>query len=278
MKSLFWLLAIFALLIFSCASNSDNENYAVESMAFSPQMEIIPGDMVRGKGSSDMSIESPNKKIQRNASLSIEVKNIDKSLIDAKEIITKFDGEIINSDSGGFGFGQPYANIKLRVISENLNVVLIELKKISTNIISENIYTNDVTEEFIDIEARLKVMKSTEDRFNSLLSSTETVEEIIQVEKELMRIRSDIDSLAGRLNYLSKTTNMSDINLNINEQIPITGESWKLNESFTSAIQNLSSFIKSFANLAINFIVFIPVIIVGIIIIVFVRKLIRKRN
>ena len=72
MKSLFWLLAIFALLIFSCASNSDNENYAVESMAFSPQMEIIPGDMVRGKGSSDMSIESPNKKIQRNASLSIE--------------------------------------------------------------------------------------------------------------------------------------------------------------------------------------------------------------
>lgn len=278
MKSLFWLLAIFALLIFSCASNSDNENYAVESMAFSPQMEIIPGDMVRGKGSSDMSIESPNKKIQRNASLSIEVKNIDKSLIDAKEIITKFDGEIINSDSGGFGFGQPYANIKLRVISENLNVVLIELKKISTNIISENIYTNDVTEEFIDIEARLKVMKSTEDRFNSLLSSTETVEEIIQVEKELMRIRSDIDSLEGRLNYLSKTTNMSEINLNINEQIPITGESWKLNESFTSALQNLSSFVKSFANLAINFIVFIPVIIVGIIIIVFVRKLIRKRN
>ena len=278
MKSLFWLLAIFALLIFSCASNSDNENYAVESMAFSPQMETIPGDMVRGKGSSDMSIESPNKKIQRNASLSIEVKNIDKSLIDAKEIITKFDGEIINSDSGGFGFGQPYANIKLRVISENLNVVLIELKKISTNIISENIYTNDVTEEFIDIEARLKVMKSTEDRFNSLLSSTETVEEIIQVEKELMRIRSDIDSLEGRLNYLSKTTNMSEINLNINEQIPITGESWKLNESFTSALQNLSSFVKSFANLAINFIVFIPVIIVGIIIIVFVRKLIRKRN
>ena len=278
MKSLFWLLAIFALLIFSCSSNSDNKNYAVESMAFSPQIETIPGDMVRGKGSSDMSIESPDKKIQRNASLSIEVKNIDKSLIDAKEIITKFDGEIINSDSGGFGFGQPYANIKLRVISENLNVVLIELKKISTNIISENIYTNDVTEEFIDIEARLKVMKSTEDRFNSLLSSTETVEEIIQVEKELMRIRSDIDSLEGRLNYLSKTTNMSEINLNINEQIPITGESWKLNESFTSALQNLSSFVKSFANLAINFIVFIPVIIVGIIIIVFVRKLIRKRN
>ena len=121
-------------------------------------------------------------------------------------------------------------------------------------------------------------MKSTEDRFNSLLSSTETVEEIIQVEKELMRIRSDIDSLEGRLNYLSKTTNMSEINLNINEQIPITGESWKLNESFTSALQNLSSFVKSFANLAINFIVFIPVIIVGIIIIVFVRKLIRKRN
>ena len=53
MKSLFWLLAIFALLIFSCASNSDNENYAVESMAFSPQMETIPGDI------QDITINNP---------------------------------------------------------------------------------------------------------------------------------------------------------------------------------------------------------------------------
>ena len=86
-------------------------------------------------------------------------------------------------------FGQPYANIRIRVLSGNLDSAINEFKKLSTKIISENIYTNDVTEEFIDTEARLKIMKSTEDRFNSLLLKSETVEEIIQVEKELMRIR-----------------------------------------------------------------------------------------
>ena len=105
-------------------------------------------------------------------------------------------------------------------------------------------------------------MKSTEDRFNSLLLKSETIEEIIQVEKELMRIRGDIESLEGRLNYLSKTTDTSEINLNLNEQIPITGESWKINDSFTSALQNLSSFAKWFADFIINIIVFIPAILI----------------
>ena len=175
-------------------------------------------------------------------------------------------------------FGQPYANIRIRVLSGNLDSAINEFKKLSTKIISENIYTNDVTEEFIDTEARLKIMKSTEDRFNSLLLKSETIEEIIQVEKELMRIRGDIESLEGRLNYLSKTTDTSEINLNLNEQIPITGESWKINDSFTSALQNLSSFAKWLADFIINIIVFIPAIIVIALIIIFLRKLIKNRK
>ena len=51
------------------------------------------------------------------------------------------------------------------------------------------------------------------------------------------------------------------LNLNLNEKIPVTGESWKINESFTSALQNLSSFAKNLADFIINVIVFIPVII-----------------
>ena len=259
----------------SCSSETIDENYSLSSMSIAPEIEMARD--------SNMPITqsfngNPDKKIQRNANLNIEVKNINESIDKLNNIISSFGGEIISSNKGGFDYGQPYANIRLRVLSENLDSVLIEFKKLSSKVISENIYTNDVSEEFIDIEARLKIMKSTENRFNDLLSKSEKIEEIIQVEKELMRIRGDIESLEGRLNYLTKTTDTSEINLNLNEQIPITGESWKINEEFKEAFKNLLGFAKSLTNFVINVIVFIPVILVAGILVFLLRKYIKNRN
>ena len=269
------LFLLITFLIFSCSSETETGGFPESKMSISSEMAMMEDMRISVPPTS---LVNEEKKIQRNANISIEVKNLDESIDKLNEIILLFNAEIISSNKGGLDFGQPYANIRIRVLSGNLDSAINEFKKLSTKIISENIYTNDVTEEFIDTEARLKIMKSTEDRFNSLLLKSETVEEIIQVEKELMRIRGDIESLEGRLNYLSKTTDTSEINLNLNEQIPITGESWKINDSFTSALQNLSSFAKWLADFIINIIVFIPAIIVIALIIIFLRKLIKNRK
>ena len=259
--------------IFSCSSESETGFFSESKMSISPEMAMMEDARISAPPTS---LGNEEKKIQRNANISIEVKNLDESIDKLNEIILLFNAEIISSNKGGIDFGQPYANIRIRVLSNNLDSAINEFKKLSTKIISENVYTNDVTEEFIDTEARLKIMKSTEDKFNSLLLKSETVEETIQVEKELMRIRGDIESLEGRLNYLSKTTDTSEINLNLNEQVPITGESWKINDSFTSALQNLSSFAKWLADFIINVFVFIPAIIVITLIIIFLRKFIKN--
>ena len=269
------LFLLITFLIFSCSSETETGGFPESKMSISSEMAMMEDMRI---SVSPTSLGNEEKKIQRNANISIEVKNLDESIDKLNEIILLFNAEIISSNKGGIDFGQPYANIRIRVLSSNLDSAIKEFKKLSTKIISENVYTNDVTEEFIDTEARLKIMKSTEDRFNSLLLKSETVEEIIQVEKELMRIRGDIESLEGRLNYLSKTTDTSEINLNLNEQIPITGESWKINDSFTSALQNLSSFAKWLADFIINIIVFIPAILLIALIIIFLRKLIKNRK
>ena len=271
MKKFFAILLI--TIFIGCTGENDLENYAVSEMSMSSEMAMIE-DIRISRPPTSLNIEE--KKIQRNANLSIEVKNLDESVNKLNEIILLLNAEIISSNKGGADFGQPYSNIRIRVASNNLNSAIEEFKKLATKIISENIFTNDVSEEFIDTEARLNIMKSTEDRFNLLLLKSETIEEIIQVEKELMRIRGDIESLEGRLNYLSKTTDTSEINLNLNEKIPVTGESWKINESFTSALQNLSSFAKNLADFLINVIVFIPAIIILAIVIIIIRKFIKK--
>ncbi len=270
-----YFLLLFSIINCSSASNSE-ENFMSKSSMSSPEIAVMRDS---GRTSiSELSQSNIDKKIQKNANLSIEVKDIEKSLDKAKQIISTFNGEIISTSSGGMDFGQPYANIRLRVPSEKLNDAVEALKKISSKILSENIYTNDVTEEFIDIEAKLNIMKSTEKRFNDLLNEAKNVEEVIQVEKELMRIRGEIDSLEGRLGYLSQTTDTSEINLSINEEVPITGEKWSFSESLSSALKNLSSFAKSLASLLINLVVFIPVIIVILIIAIIIRIIIKRRK
>ena len=270
-----YFLLLFSIINCSSVSNSE-ENFMSKSSMSSPEMVVMRDS--GGISISEVSQSNIDKKIQKNANLSIEVKDIEKSLDKAKQIISTFNGEIISTSSGGMDFGQPYANIRLRVPNEKLNDAIDALKKISSKILSENIYTNDVTEEFIDVEAKLNIMKSTEKRFKDLLNEANNVEEVLQVEKELMRIRGEIDSLEGRLGYLSQTTDTSEINLSINEEVPITGEKWSFSESLSSALKNLSSFAKSFANLLINLVVFIPVIIVILIIAIIIRIIIKKRK
>jgi hypothetical protein len=212
------------------------------------------------------------KKIQKNANLDLEVKNVDDALVQINDRITQFNGEIISSSSGGVNFGQPFVHITLRVPSSSFLKLLENLKEIATTVISENIFTNDVTEEYIDIEAKLKVMKNTEHRFSDLLQDTKNVEEILLVEKELMRIRGEIDSLEGRFKYLNQTTMNSQIDLNVSQEVPITGKKWRVGDSFTTALRNLSSFSKNIAELFINVLVFLPIIIPIIIVIIFARK------
>ena len=153
-----------------------------------------------------------------------------------------------------------------------------EIKTISSSIVSENIYTNNVTEEFIDISARLNVMKKTQERFVTLLNETSNVQEIIQVETELMRIQSEIDSLQGRIDYLNKTTKNSELNLNVSEESLLSGDGWNFTNSFENAVKNLVSFSKGVIDWLLHLLVFIPIIILVSILLYLPYKVYRKRR
>ena len=119
-------------------------------------------------------------------------------------------------------------------------------------------------------------MQSTENRFVELLSETKNVEETIQVEKELMRIRGDIDSFQSRLNYLDKTTDNSILHLNMTEETSLVGETWSVSDSFSDSIKSLVSFSKTLADIFVTILIFSPVVIVGIGIFFGLYKLLKK--
>ena len=282
MKKILPILLIFTFLI-SCSKNHDegiiHSPLSLNTKMGSPERMVMADMSIPLSGTSSQLIE---RKIQKNARTQIEVKDIDLSISKVEKIIQKFQGETINSNRGGADIGDPYANISFRIPVESLEDVLKEIIGISTKIIREEIYTNDVTEEFIDVEAKLSNMKSTESRFKELLLKTTTVTEILEVETQLTRIRGEIDGLEGRLKYLNQTTSTSRIDLNLQQEPSISGDKWGFTESFKTALTNLTSFGKITADFLINFLVFSPILLIllAIIFIIwkFSPKLFKKRR
>ena len=258
---------LISLVMVGCSSSSNDSEIDSVMTASSPDMfrsEAMSGisinnkDISLGNGYSNSNTQS---KIQVNGSLSLEVTNLDSAILNVKNIIAANSGMITSSNSGYSD--QPYVNINILIPSSEFDGVLEDIKQISSIVNNENIYTNDVTEEYIDIESRLNVMLETEKRFLSLLKTANKIEEIVQVEKELMRIRAEIDSLTGRIKYLTTTTENSQLNLYMIEEMPISGsDDWNIGNSFDDSLRTFISFLKNTADFLIGILVFTPILII----------------
>ena len=232
------------------------------------------------RGIESYSKSSLEPRIQINGNLSLEVQNVSTALQETRGLVIQYGGNITSSDSGD-SFNR-YASISALIPREAFHELIEAIKNVATKVTNENINSNDVTEEFIDTVAKLNVMKQTENRFISLLSETANVEEVMSVERELMRLRGEIDSLEGRMKYFSKTTDNSVLNIYMTEKVPITGSGWRFFDSLDNSVRAMVSFSKHIANFLIGIIVFSPIL-MGVGVIVFLtykygKKYIPRRK
>ncbi|QAR30130.1 DUF4349 domain-containing protein [Ornithobacterium rhinotracheale] len=83
---------------------------------------------------------------------------------------------------------------------------------------SKNIETEDATKQYIDISARLKTKKDLENRYLQMLSKAQNVSEMIEIEKELAKIREDIEAAESQINYLKNQSRMSTLNIHLRDK------------------------------------------------------------
>ena len=86
-----------------------------------------------------------------------------------------------------------------------------KLRKLAIKVDVDNTSSQDVTEEYVDLDARLKVYEATEQQLMKFLEKTQNVDESLKVYRELNNVRSQIESTKGRMSYLSKSAAMSNI-------------------------------------------------------------------
>ncbi|MFC1903675.1 DUF4349 domain-containing protein [Chloroflexota bacterium] len=108
-------------------------------------------------------------------------------------------------------------NITIRVPSGDYDNAVRALRALAVEVTSENTYSQDVTEEYIDLTAKLHNLEATEEQLLRLLEKAEKVEEILGVQKELSNVRGEIERTKGRMQYLERTSATSLIEVHLEQ-------------------------------------------------------------
>ncbi len=143
-------------------------------------------------------------------SINIEVSNISNAVARVTDIAQETDGYVENlSDSGDVR-----ARLTLRVPASSLEPALASLGSIG-KVTSRTISSQEVTEQYVDMEARLKTMIALRDRLRAVLDRAEKVTDILVIERELGRVQGNIDATQARLTSLRGRVQMASVSVTI---------------------------------------------------------------
>ena len=144
----------------------------------------------------------------------------------------------------------------------------------------ENITTKDVTEEYVDIQTRLNTKLEVKSRYETILRrNAKTVEDILATEEKLRVIQEEIESAQGRLKYLSNKVSYSTIQIDLYETVAYTEEPESYSKTFLSkSKEGLSFGWSAIEGFVIGLMYLWPLVILGIIVFLLIRKRLRKRK
>lgn len=155
--------------------------------------------------------------IIRSGTMSVEADNFNETEAKVKQIVGSVNGYVTNSSSQLNPSGKKQGTITIRVSSDKFDMLLDELGKIG-KVMNQNISGKDVTEEYMDSEARLKTQRELESRLLQLLAEkTANLTSVVEVEQKLASVRENIERTEGRMRYLKDQSAYSTLTLSLFE-------------------------------------------------------------
>jgi len=180
----------------------------------------------------DIPVADP--KIIREGGVSFETSDLKQTRTLLDTLVTRYEAYLANDDQYKFD-DRIEQRLVIRVPADNFDSLVHELEGSVERFDSRTISARDVTEEFMDVSLRIRIKKETEQRYRDILTKAETVRDILEVERYIGRIRSEIESLEGRLNYLQNRISFSTLTVTFYQ---LKSESVGLSSRFTVALNN----------------------------------------
>ncbi|MFS1512805.1 DUF4349 domain-containing protein [Chengkuizengella sp. SCS-71B] len=243
------------------------------------------------KSIEEIQSESIQKDTQRmiiyNADLSIDVEDYLQTQQKIEQILLHMNGYIVNSSVYRYSEQNISAHLDVRIPQAQFTKFLEEVEALSIKVRNRNISGRDVTEEYVDLESRIKSKEIVEERLLGFMENADKTEDLLKISNDLARIQEEIEQIKGRMIYLQNHSALASVSISINEDKVIVPELnnedlnvlAKTKEQFVNSMNGLIHF---FANLFILVIGNSPVLIIlGLItiaVIFFIRKYRNKQE
>ena len=230
MKSPIGLVLVLLMAFAGCASAPQGTTDTSAARAVSPPVAevAVQRERVAGKSAEFKQVslteadtaasaaEAADRKIIRNANLTMEVKSTSDMQHKVTSIAESHGGFVVTSEAKQREDADPEKrtlDIKLvvRVPSERFGSALDQIRGLANTLREENVTGQDVTEEFIDLEARIRTQRALELQFLEIMKQARKVEDALEVQRQIADVRTDIEKLEGRKRFLENRASLSTI-------------------------------------------------------------------
>lgn len=268
--------------------NSKDDSRSNEVVAEKSYYDSGAGQVASlSENSFNTNINKSNAKIIRSANIIIETKSYDQCIDSILRDVKNFGGYSENIVKEGRGL---YASSRARRaelivrIPSNFFDTFIERTDEFGNVISESITGENISDQYADTEARIKVLKIRQERLMALMEQSDSLEYLFEVEKELANVGYEIEMLTGTLNKYDNLVDYSTITISVQEVeefkdvIPDDSFGEKIRSSFNDSLDSLITLFKGVVILFAALIPYLVLIAFGSLIVSIIFKGRKKRN
>lgn len=255
----------------------DYEYYSAESAAPGEGSSFSSDDLTSSM--LDPSTVESSRKIVYNASVRMETTDYDTTRAALQEAVTAANGYLESTDQGGSkDSGSRYTYYTARIPAENYRSFLTAAGE-AGNVTSLNESAQDITVEYVDVEARLKALNDQRDRLNALADKAETTADLLEIESQLSDVQYQLESYTGQMRLMDNQVRYSTVDIFLQEVRVLTPTATTFGEKFVEAV---TSGWRGFVDGAEDFILVVvylwPVVLIVLAILLVARPALKRRK
>ncbi|RFU67154.1 DUF4349 domain-containing protein [Bacillus sp. V59.32b] len=216
---------LFLLLLVACSGDNESSDKAepdlqTENLKDSSKTteNISEGEGKAETVKEDSEPAATERKVIHNAELRLEVKNLEKHHVKLEDKVKQYGGYIVQSNV--FSEDQGYLNgtVIARVPEKSFQKFLSEAEATAAKVIERNVRGEDVTEEYVDLESRLKSKKAVEARLLDFMQKAEKTEDLLKISGDLANVQEEIETIVGRMKFLDNQVAYATVTINTFEE------------------------------------------------------------
>lgn len=292
------LIALISIILFfsACSSNSKSDEVQMSSdksaeldsgqAAIEEKSQVSFDNNVKQEEAAPTEVEVPNQMVIYQAELQLRVKKFEQTLQNLEAQVVKYGGYISESNVFKDGVEQVSGRITVRIPQKNFQAFLNDAEGQAAEVLQRSITGTDVTEEYVDLDSRLKSKRVVEERLTSFMQSAQKTEDLLKISADLAAVQEEIETIQGRMKYLENQTSLSTIHISLFENKVIVPNlededlnTWdKTKKQFMESTNMLLAAISGFVVFVIGNLPILGIVAVAAVLIYLYIKKFRKRK